>query len=283
MGALAGSIDDIVTFGLDDRYFDTYAGQDPGADRETVTAAAAQTVQPDHLVWIIVGDRAKIEAPLRELGLGEFHIPRRRRQSGAHLMRRESWRVAAADPDSLPGVAAAQHAAASAFIQGPIEAGLRGGRDFENHAWSLGGLARMPVGTTIELRPSGDVFFPKDGKTGWQANGDAAIPFGPGGTVYGGGGIAFVHLNGDKTRTGYNLFFGLIPRPARGRYQAVPRVPLDLRRTTPVRSAWLWDSRAGSDEEALRAVTTPAQPTTSASTPHSSRSSPRVGPDAPAP
>ncbi len=33
----------------------------------------------------------------------------------------------------------------------------------------------------------------------------------PGGTVYGGGGIAFVHLNGDKTRTGYNLFFGLIP------------------------------------------------------------------------
>ncbi len=41
---------------------------------ETVTAAARNTVQPDHLVWIIVGDRAKIEAPLRELQLGELHL-----------------------------------------------------------------------------------------------------------------------------------------------------------------------------------------------------------------
>ena len=88
------------------------------------------------------------------------------------------------------------------------------GRDFENHAWSAGALARIPVGQRLELRPSADAFFPKDGKTGWQANGDADIPFVPGGTVYGGAGIAFVHLNGDKTRTGYNLFFGLIPSSA---------------------------------------------------------------------
>ncbi len=74
MGALAGSIDDIVTFGLDDRYFDTYADNIRKQTVETVTAAARNTVQPDHLVWIIVGDRAKIEAPLRELQLGEFHL-----------------------------------------------------------------------------------------------------------------------------------------------------------------------------------------------------------------
>ena len=115
----------------------------------------------------------------------------------------------------LPSTAAAQRRGRqSGLLKGPIEVGIRAGRDFENHAWSLGGLLRIPIQQRLELRPSGDAFFPKDGKTGWQANGDAAIPFGPGGTVYGGGGIAFVHLNGDKTRTGYNLFFGLIPSNA---------------------------------------------------------------------
>ena len=113
----------------------------------------------------------------------------------------------------LPAVASAQRRG-SGLVQGPIEVGLRAGRDFENHAWSAGVLARIPAGQRLELRPSADVFFPKRGKTGWQANGDADIKFGPGGTVYGGGGIAFVHLDGDKTRTGYNLFFGLIPATA---------------------------------------------------------------------
>lgn len=112
---------------------------------------------------------------------------------------------------ALPAMASAQHRPAKkAFFQGPIEAGLRGGRDFENHAWSLGALARLPAADKLEIRPSADVFFPRHGKTGWQANGDADIKFGPSGSVYGGGGIAFVHLDGDKTRTGYNLFFGVI-------------------------------------------------------------------------
>jgi len=107
--------------------------------------------------------------------------------------------------------AVAQRHGGSAFIQGPIEAGLRAGRDFENHAWSVGGQIRLPVADRVHLQPSADVFFPRHDKAGWQANGDAAIDFGPGKTVYGGGGIAFVHFAGDKTRTGYNLFFGLIP------------------------------------------------------------------------
>jgi zinc protease len=31
-------------------------------------------VAPDHLVWVIVGDRAKIEQGLRDLNLGEIHL-----------------------------------------------------------------------------------------------------------------------------------------------------------------------------------------------------------------
>jgi zinc protease len=74
MGAVAASIGEIVAFGLDDRYFDTYADRVRAQTTATVRAAAGEVVQPDHLVWVIVGDRAKIEPGLRELNLGEIHL-----------------------------------------------------------------------------------------------------------------------------------------------------------------------------------------------------------------
>ena len=112
-----------------------------------------------------------------------------------------------------PGSASAQFRRNSSFIHGPITIGPRVGRDFENHAWSLGGQIGIPVGRRLELRPSGDLFFPKRGDTGWQLNGDAAIHFGQGGGLYGGGGVAFSHPGGGDTKTGYNLFFGLSTSP----------------------------------------------------------------------
>ena len=124
------------------------------------------------------------------------------------------WRMAA--PAVLlvlllaPGSASAQYRrGGTGLFQGPISIGARAGRDFENHAWSLGGQISVPVGRNFELRPSGDVFFPRDGGTGWQANGDAAIHIGQGGGLYAGGGIALAHPGGGETKTGYNLFFGL--------------------------------------------------------------------------
>ena len=41
---------------------------------EDLRAAASQVVYPHRLVWVIVGDRAKIEAGLKELGLGEIKM-----------------------------------------------------------------------------------------------------------------------------------------------------------------------------------------------------------------
>jgi len=81
----------------------------------------------------------------------------------------------------VPGSASAQFRRNTSFIHGPISIGPRVGRDFENHAWSLGGQIGIPVGKRLEVRPSGDLFFPKHGDTGWQLNGDAAIHFGQGG------------------------------------------------------------------------------------------------------
>jgi hypothetical protein len=108
----------------------------------------------------------------------------------------------------LPAEAAAQRRGAGVF-SGPLQAGPRVGRDFAKKAWSVGGQLVAPLGRNLELRPSGDLFFPRDDGMGWQLNGDAAIRFGEHGGLYGGGGIALVHPDDSDVETGYNLFFGL--------------------------------------------------------------------------
>ena len=74
MAALAGSIGNIVTYGLDDRYYDTFAEKVRSQTIAGVTAVAAEVVHPDQLVWVVVGDRSKIEPGLRELKLGEIRL-----------------------------------------------------------------------------------------------------------------------------------------------------------------------------------------------------------------
>jgi zinc protease len=74
MAALAGAIGDIVTFGLDDRYYDTFGDKVRAQTIQSLTTAAADVVHPDQLVWVVVGDRSKIEAGIRELKLGEIRL-----------------------------------------------------------------------------------------------------------------------------------------------------------------------------------------------------------------
>jgi len=69
--ALGSSILEQVQFGLPDDYFQTFAQKVRSLDVPAVTDAAKSTLRPDNLVWVVVGDRAKIEAPIRQLGLGE--------------------------------------------------------------------------------------------------------------------------------------------------------------------------------------------------------------------
>jgi hypothetical protein len=126
------------------------------------------------------------------------------------------WRAASAVLLVLPlapRAASAQGGQSDGFLSGPIAIGARAGRDFENHAWSLGGQASAMLGRNLELRPSGDLFFPRHGKMAWQLNGDADVRIGQGGGLYAGGGIAFFHPGGGTTKTGYNLFFGLTTAP----------------------------------------------------------------------
>ncbi len=68
------SILDLVQFGLPDDYYETYAGKVRALKIADVDDAARTVVHPDNLVWVIVGDRAKIEAGVKELGLGELRL-----------------------------------------------------------------------------------------------------------------------------------------------------------------------------------------------------------------
>lgn len=74
MNALGSSIGNIVRYGLEDRYYDTYAGKIRALKTGDMIAAAKLAIHPDKLVWVIVGDRSKIEAGIRELGLGEIRV-----------------------------------------------------------------------------------------------------------------------------------------------------------------------------------------------------------------
>jgi zinc protease len=74
MSALAAAIGNIVTFGLDDRYYDTFADKVRAQTVESVTAVAGEVVHPDQLVWVVVGDRSKVEPGLRQLKLGEIRL-----------------------------------------------------------------------------------------------------------------------------------------------------------------------------------------------------------------
>ncbi len=74
LNSLGKSIVDLVQFGLPDDYYETYAGKVRALKTNDVNAAAKEVVRPDNLIWIVVGDRAKVEAGVRELNLGEFRL-----------------------------------------------------------------------------------------------------------------------------------------------------------------------------------------------------------------
>jgi zinc protease len=74
LDALRDSIIGIVQFGLPDDYYETYAGKVKALNTGDVNAAAKDVVRPDNMIWIVVGDRAKIEGGVKDLNLGEFHL-----------------------------------------------------------------------------------------------------------------------------------------------------------------------------------------------------------------
>ena len=71
--AVSRDIVSMVRYGLAFDHYDTYVEQVRSLELSDIAAAARDIIQPDRLVWIVVGDRAVIEDGIRELAVGELH------------------------------------------------------------------------------------------------------------------------------------------------------------------------------------------------------------------
>ena len=72
--AVLRDIGEIVTYDLPDDYWDTYAESVRNLSAGQITAAADAVIKPENMIWVIVGDREKIEPRIRELELGEITL-----------------------------------------------------------------------------------------------------------------------------------------------------------------------------------------------------------------
>jgi zinc protease len=68
MNAVAGSISDIVTYNLADTYYATYGDKVKAIKLADINTAAKKVLTPENNIWVVVGDRSKVEAGLKELG-----------------------------------------------------------------------------------------------------------------------------------------------------------------------------------------------------------------------
>ena len=74
MGRVLGSLEEMVEYGLPDDYYQKYPGLVQKLTVADMTKAAAKTVHPDSVVWIVVGDRAQIEPKIKELGFPQVTV-----------------------------------------------------------------------------------------------------------------------------------------------------------------------------------------------------------------
>lgn len=73
-GRVAGSLINMVSYNLADDYYDTYAGKIKGLTTDEIIKAAKKVVKPNNLIWVVVGDKSKIESGIKELGYNVKYI-----------------------------------------------------------------------------------------------------------------------------------------------------------------------------------------------------------------
>ncbi|SFF51383.1 zinc protease [Fontimonas thermophila] len=71
---IAESYTTVLVHELPDDYWNTFVDRVEGLSPAAINAAARRLVHPDALTWIVVGDLARIEQPIRELGWGEVMV-----------------------------------------------------------------------------------------------------------------------------------------------------------------------------------------------------------------
>jgi zinc protease len=74
VGAVLGAVQQIVVYHRPDDYVQTYKRRVEAQTDAEINAAAKQVVNPDALTWVVVGDRAQIEKPVRALDIGALQV-----------------------------------------------------------------------------------------------------------------------------------------------------------------------------------------------------------------
>ncbi len=72
--AVLSALQDNQRFGRPDDYIQTLKQRYENVNLEDIQAAAEQVLQPDKLIWVVVGDRRQIEQAIRELDIGDVEI-----------------------------------------------------------------------------------------------------------------------------------------------------------------------------------------------------------------
>jgi predicted Zn-dependent peptidase len=72
-GAVMGAIGGILRYDRPDDYVARYQARNESITVDEVNASARQ-IDPEALLWVVVGDLSKIEAPVRALELGEVQV-----------------------------------------------------------------------------------------------------------------------------------------------------------------------------------------------------------------
>jgi zinc protease len=72
LSSLESAAETIVNFDYPAQYYYDYARNVRGLKEEDLASAAAGFIKPDHLTWVVIGDLAKIEDGIRDLGFGRI-------------------------------------------------------------------------------------------------------------------------------------------------------------------------------------------------------------------
>jgi zinc protease len=70
---LSGAYGQILQYDLPEDYFNTFTQKAMSLTPDGANEIAKKYIQPDHLIWVVVGDMSKVEAGIRELNLGDVH------------------------------------------------------------------------------------------------------------------------------------------------------------------------------------------------------------------
>ena len=72
IGAVSGSLSEMVRYDLPDDYWATFATRTEALGLADVAAQADRVLRPDNMIWVVVGDLTEIRDDLEALGLGDI-------------------------------------------------------------------------------------------------------------------------------------------------------------------------------------------------------------------